>query len=87
MTPADLDRLQGLIASSSVVAVFHGHTHYPWENKIAEIPVFGTGSVAPRSSLHEDEKLVMEIHPPQYRVVTVNADGSVAAPIHEVPLE
>ena len=86
MTPADLDRLQALIASSSVVAVFHGHTHYPWENRIADIPGFGTGSVAPRDSLREDGKLVMEIHPPQYRVATVHDDGTVTAPIHEVPL-
>ena len=87
MTPPDLNRLQELIRSSSVIAIFHGHTHYPWENRIGDIPVFGTGSVAPRTSLHYPRKLVLEIHPPQYRVVTVNDDGSVTAPIHEIPLQ
>ena len=87
MTPPDLNRLQELIASSSVIAIFHGHTHYPWENRIGKIPVFGTGSVAPRISLHDLTKRVLEIHPPQYRVVTVNEDGSVATSIHEVPLQ
>ncbi len=85
-TPADLNRLQELIAGSSTIAVFHGHTHYPWENRIGEIPVFGTGSVGPRGSLHYADEQVMEIHPPQYRVVTVHDDGSVTAPIHKVPL-
>ena len=85
-TPPDLNRLQELIASSSVIAIFHGHTHYPWENRIDQIPVFGTGSVAPRVSQHYLPKLVLEIHPPHYRVITVNDDGSVTAPIHEVPL-
>ena len=89
MTPPDLKRLHELIAGSSVLAIFHGHTHYPWENRIDGIPVFGTGSVTYRRCLHHDYGhggLVLEIHPPQYRVVTINSDGSVTAPIHEVPL-
>ncbi len=86
MTPPDLNRLQDLIAASSVIAVFHGHTHYPSENRIGEIPVFGTGSIAPRISLHNLEKKILEIHPLPYRVVTLGDDGSVTAPVHEVPL-
>ena len=86
MTPPDLSRLQELIEPSSVIAIFHGHTHYTWENQIGDIPVFGTGSVAPRLSLQEHKNLVLEIHPIPYRVVTVNDDGSVSAPIHEVEL-
>ena len=85
-TPPDLDRLQELIAASRTIAVFHGHTHYPWEKRIDQIPVFGTGSVAPRSSLHYPAEQIMEIHPPQYRVVTVSDDGSVTAPVYEVAL-
>ncbi len=77
-----------LIAGSPVLAIFHGHTHHPWENRIDGIPVFGTGSVTYRRCLHHDyaQGLVLEIHPPQYRVVTIHSDGSVTAPIHEVPL-
>jgi predicted phosphodiesterase len=88
MTPPDLYRLQDLIAPSSVLGVFHGHTHYPWENKIGQIPVFGTGSVTYRRCLHQSssEESILEIHPPQYRVVTIGDDGSVRAPICEVPL-
>jgi 3',5'-cyclic AMP phosphodiesterase CpdA len=88
MTPPDLNRLHELIAGSPVLAIFHGHTHHPWENRIDGIPVFGTGSVTYRRCLHHDyaQGLVLEIHPPQYRVVTIHSDGSVTAPIHEVPL-
>ena len=86
MTPPDLGRLQKLLASSSVIAVFHGHAHYPSETRTGEIPVFGTGSVASRLSLHDGRKKIREIHPLQYRVATVDDDGSVAAPIHEVTL-
>lgn len=83
MTPPDLHRLQDLIRKSSVIAVFHGHTHYPWENRIGPIPVFGTGSLTFRRSLYHEA--AFEIHPPQYRVVTVFEDGRVSAPIVEVP--
>ena len=88
MTPPDLNRLHELIAGSPVLAIFHGHTHHPWENRIDGIPVFGTGSVTYRRCLHHNyaQGMVLEIHPPQYRVVTIHSDGSVSAPIHEVPL-
>lgn len=88
MTPPDLHRLQDLIADSSVLAVFHGHTHYPWENRIGRVPVFGTGSVTYRRCLHQSggEESILEIHPPQYRVVTIGDEGTVSAPVCEVPL-
>ena len=84
-TPTDLPRLQELIGQSSVIAVFHGHTHHAWENRIGDIPVFGTGSITFRERLLQPEQ--REIAPPQYRVVTVHDDGSVDAPIHHVPAD
>lgn len=82
-TPADLPRLQDLISESSVIAVFHGHTHHAWENRIGDIPVFGTGSITFRENLSRPE--LREIAPPQYRLVTVQDDGAVDAPVHHVP--
>jgi len=82
-TPTDLPRLQDLIRRSSTIAVFHGHTHHPWGNKIGDIPVFGTGSITFRANLSHREQ--REISPPQYRLVTMHDDGTVEAPVHYVP--
>ena len=83
MTPPDLPRLQDLIGQSSVIAIFHGHTHHAWEIQIGDIPVFGTGSITYRHSLSQPEH--REIAPPQYRIVSVHEDGTVDAPVHHVP--
>ncbi len=85
MTPPDLPRLQNLIRHSSVMAILHGHTHYPWETSIGRVPVFGTGSITYRLSYDEGPPH-LKIFPPQYRVVEVREDGSVSTTIHDVPL-
>ncbi|MCY3758924.1 MAG: hypothetical protein OXG96_14480, partial [Acidobacteria bacterium] len=76
-------RLQNLIRDSSVTAVFHGHTHYPWETRIGHVPVFGTGSITYRLSYDEGPPH-LKLFPPQYRVVTVKDDGSVSTEVCEL---
>ena len=83
MTPEDLPRLQNLIRDSSVAAVFHGHTHYPWETRIGGVPVFGTGSITYRLSYDEGPPH-LKLFPPQYRVVAVKDDGAVSTEVWEV---
>ncbi|MCH2693125.1 MAG: metallophosphoesterase [Acidobacteriia bacterium] len=85
MTPPDLNRLQDLITNSSVIAIFHGHTHYPWKNYIGEVPVYGTGSITYRTGLQEEQNH-LEIHSPQYRVVTIQDGQLLSATLYDVPI-
>lgn len=85
MTPPDLDRLQKLIDGSCVRAIFHGHTHHAWEHRIGPVPVFGTGSITYRHSLFRPD--ILEIAPPQYRLVTIKDDGSIDAVLCHVDID
>ena len=83
MLPDDMSRLHELLAGSSVIAIFHGHTHHPWHHHIGAIPVFGTGSITWRVSLFDPSH--REIADPQYRLVTIHDDNTVTVQLHHVP--
>jgi Icc protein len=69
----DVDRFAAQLLGRDVRAILHGHTHFSFERQLVGVPTYGLRSTS--FQFAPQDRLLRSIEPPQYRLVTVSAQG------------